>query len=161
MLEDMNPSDIIGKYKQVTLDLYNVGTRNVLYTTVETPYPEGKIIVSTTNTKGIITHVNHVFIEMSGYKKSELLGVNHSILRHPDMPSLIFKSLWDTIQTGKKWQGVIKNLRKDGGYYWVKVTVAPNIRKGLIVGYTSVRRKPSVSAVAEFMERYPVSNKGD
>ena len=69
MLEDMKPNDIVGQYKQVTLDLYNLGTRNVFYTDLETPYPDGKIIVSTTNTNGVITHVNHVFIEMSGYKK--------------------------------------------------------------------------------------------
>jgi aerotaxis receptor len=155
MLEDMNINDIVGEYKQVTLDLYAIGARKIFYTEIETPYPEGKIIVSTTDTKGIINHVNHVFVEMSGYTKKELLGKNHAISRHPDMPTVAFKELWDKIQSGKKWQGIIRNLRKDGGYYWVKATVTPNIKKGVIVGYTSVRRKPSASVVAEFIKRYP------
>ncbi len=155
MLEDMNINDIVGEYKQITLDLYAIGARKFFYTEIETPYPEGKIIVSTSDTKGVITHVNHVFVEMSGYTKKELLGKNHAILRHPDMPKMPFKELWDTIQSGKKWQGIIKNLRKDGGYYWVKATVIPNIKNGVIVGYTSVRRKPSALVVAEFIKRYP------
>ena len=155
MLENMNINDIVGEYKQVTLDLYEVKARKVFYTERETPYPEGKIIVSTTDAKGIITHVNHVFVEMSGYTKKALLGKNHAILRHPEMPTIIFKDLWDTVQSGKKWQGIIKNLRKDGGYYWVKATVIPNIKNGVIVGYTSVRRKPSALVVAAFIKRYP------
>jgi len=155
MLEDMNINDIVGEYKQVTLDLYMVGARKVFYTAIETPYPEGKIIVSTTDIKGVITHINHVFVEMSGYTKKALLGENHAILRHPDMPDAAFKELWNTIQSGRKWQGIIKNLRKDGGYYWVKATVIPNMKNGIIVGYTSVHRKPSTLVVAEFIKRYP------
>jgi len=155
MLENMNINDIVGEYRQVTLDLYAVGVRKVFYTEIETPYPEGKIIVSTANTKGVITHANHVFVEMSGYTKKALLGKNHAILRHPDMPTVAFKELWDTIQSGKKWQGIIKNLRKDGGYYWVKATITPNIENGVIIGYTSVRRKASALAIAEFIKRYP------
>ena len=79
----------------------------------------------------------------------ELIGQNHYILRHPDMPSVAFTGLWETIQSGKKWHGYVKNLRKDGAYYWVKATVIPNIRKGVVVGYTSVRRKPSRSKISE------------
>ena len=109
MLEDMDINDIVGEYKQVTLDLYEVKARKVFYTERETPYPEGKIIVSTTDAKGIITHVNHVFVEMSGYTKKALLGKNHAILRHPEMPTIIFKDLWDTVQSGKKWQGIINS----------------------------------------------------
>ena len=155
MLPDMQPNDIVGDYKEVTLDLYGNGLRKILYTEIETPYPDGKLIVSTTDKAGIITHVNQSFIEMSGYKEDELLNMPHSILRHPDMPSVAFKDLWDTVNRGEKWQGFVKNLRKDGGYYWVKATVIPNIRNGVVVGYTSVRRKPSRTKVQECALLYP------
>jgi aerotaxis receptor len=155
MIDDMKPEQIVGDYKEVTLDLYGGIRRTILYTNIETPYPDGKLIVSTTDTNGVITHVNKSFVEMSGYTEEELLNVPHSILRHPDMPPAAFKDLWDTISSGKKWQGYVKNLRKDGGYYWVKATVIPNNRNGLVVGYTSVRRKPSRTKVEECSKLYP------
>jgi PAS domain S-box-containing protein len=155
MINDMQPEHIIGDYKEVTLDLYGEMRRKILYTEIETPYPDGKLIVSTTNPEGVITHVNQSFLEMSGYTEDELIGSPHSILRHPDMPSAAFKNLWDTVKTGEKWQGFVKNLRKDGGYYWVKATVIPNRRKGVVVGYTSVRRKPSRTKVEECIKLYP------
>lgn len=155
MLSDMKLEDIVGDYKESVLDLYGNGSRKVFYTDIETPYPDGKLIVSTTDKAGIITHVNQSFIEMSGYTENELIGMPHSILRHPDMPSVAFKDLWDTVNRGEKWQGFVKNLRKDGGYYWVKATVIPNIRNGQVVGYTSVRRKPSRTKVSECIQLYP------
>ena len=115
----------------------------------EVPYPDGKLIVSRTDIKGFITHANQAFVDMSGYTREELIGANHNILRHPDMPSIAFKGLWDTVEKGEKWQGFVKNLRKDGTYYWVKATVIPNIRNGQLMGYTSVRRKPSRSKIRE------------
>ncbi|WP_020159781.1 MULTISPECIES: PAS domain-containing protein [Methylobacter] len=155
MLDDMKPEDITGDYQEVTLNLYDGAKRKVLYTQIETPYPDGKLIVSTTDPEGVITHVNQAFIEMSGYTEDELINAPHSILRHPDMPPAAFKDLWDTVQRGDKWQGFVKNLRKDGGYYWVKATVIPNVRKGKVVGYTSVRRKPSRTKVEECIRLYP------
>lgn len=155
MLKDMTPEDIVGEYREVSLDLFEVGPRRILYTQIETPYPDGRLIVSTTDPKGIITHVNRSFVEMSGYSEAELVGAPHSILRHPDMPPAAFKDLWDTVQAGEKWQGYVKNLRKDGGFYWVKATVIPNIRDGELVGYTSVRRKPSRQKVEECASLYP------
>lgn len=155
MLPNMKPEDIVGDYKEIVLELYGNGLRKILYTEIETPYPDGKLIVSTTDKLGIITHVNHSFVEMSGYREDELIGMAHSILRHPDMPSVAFKDLWDTVNRGEKWQGIVKNLRKDGGYYWVKATVIPNIRNGQVMGYTSVRRKPSRSKVNECIQLYP------
>ena len=155
MIHDMQSEDIVGEYKEVVLSLYGSIQRRILYTELETPYPDGKLIVSTTDKSGIITHVNKSFIEMSGYTEDELIGSPHSILRHPDMPSVAFKDLWDTVNQGLKWQGFVKNLRKDGGYYWVKATVIPNVRHGKIVSYTSVRRKPSRSKVNECIQLYP------
>lgn len=155
MMSDMKPEDIVGEYKEKTLELYGHLRRVVLYTEIETPYPDGKLIVSTTDKNGIITHVNKAFVEMSGYSDDELMGAPHSILRHPDMPSAAFKDLWDTVNRGEHWQGYVKNLRKDGGYYWVKATVIPNIRHGEVVSYTSVRRKPSRTKVEECIKLYP------
>jgi len=155
MLHDMKAEDIVGDFTEVTLELYGGLSRKILYTEIETPYPDGKLIVSTTDTKGVITHVNRSFIEMSGYEEDELIGAPHSILRHPDMPPAAFKDLWDTVNKGVKWQGFVKNLRKDGGYYWVKATVIPNVRNGEVMGYTSVRRKPSKTKVEECIKLYP------
>jgi aerotaxis receptor len=155
MLSDMTREEIVGDYKEIVLNLYGSGYRKIFYTEIETPYPDGKLIVSTTDKLGIITHVNQSFIEMSGYSEAELIDMPHSILRHPDMPAVAFKDLWDTVNRGEKWQGIVKNLRKDGGYYWVKATVIPNIRNGRVVGYTSVRRKPSRKKVNECIQLYP------
>lgn len=155
MIADMKPENIVGEYQETILQLYGSIARVILYTNIETPYPDGKLIVSTTDPQGIITHVNRSFIEMSGYTEEELVGAPHSILRHPDMPPAAFKGLWETLAAGEKWQGYVKNLRKDGGFYWVKATVIPNIRNGRLVGYTSVRRKPSRTKVEECSKLYP------
>lgn len=92
---------------------------------------------------------------MSGYSEQELVGEPHHILRHPDMPPAAFKDLWDTVHSGKRWQGYVKNLRKDGAFYWVYATVVANIRNGEVTGYTSVRRKPSRKKVQECAALYP------
>ncbi len=149
MLRDMEPSFVVGEAREVMLELYRVGKRRVYVVDEEVPYPDGRLIVSRTDLAGIITHANESFVKMSGYSAEELIGAPHSILRHPDMPRAAFKDLWDTVQSGKIWQGYVKNLRKDGRYYWVKATVIPNVRGGKIVGYTSVRRKPERSKVKE------------
>lgn len=155
MIADMKVEDVTGDYQERTLQLFGGISRKVFYTDIEIPYPDGKLIVSTTSPEGVITHVNRSFVEMSGYTEDELIGAPHSILRHPDMPSAAFKDLWDTVKRGEKWQGYVKNLRKDGAYYWVKATVIPNVRNGQVVGYTSVRRKPSRSKIEECIKLYP------
>jgi aerotaxis receptor len=135
--------------------IYTDATSRTVYTTeVEVPFPEGRLIVSRTDLTGIITHANDAFVEMSGYTRDELIGAPHHILRHPDMPKLAFKGLWDTIVAGQKWHGYVKNLRKDGACYWVYATAVPNIRNGVIVGYTSVRRKPSRTRITELVPVY-------
>jgi len=134
---------------------YTDGTSRTVYTTdVEVPFPEGRLIVSRTDLSGIITHANDAFVEMSGYAREELIGAPHHILRHPEMPAIAFKGLWDDIAAGKKWHGYVKNLRKDGAFYWVYATAVPNIRNGVIVGYTSVRRKPSRTRINELIPVY-------
>lgn len=146
---DMNLDDIVGEYKEVTLTHNDGVSRKVYVTDIETPMPDGRLIVSRTDPSGVITHVNQSFIEMAGYAEDELIGTAHYLLRHPDMPGVAFKTLWDTLAEKKKWHGYVKNIRKDGGFYWVYATVIPNMRSGVLVGYTSVRRKPSRTKVAE------------
>jgi aerotaxis receptor len=155
IMQDMDPADIKGEYIEKMLVYDDGRRRRVLITDIETPFKDGQLIVSRTNPAGIITHINHSFVEMSGYGGKELLGQPHYILRHPDMPAVAFKDLWETIQSGNKWHGYVKNLRKDGGYYWVLATVIPNIRDGKIMGYTSVRRKPARRKVLECIQTYP------
>lgn len=128
--------------------------RRVIVIDREVPYPDGRLIVSRTDPAGVITHANEAFVEMSGYTRDELIGQPHSILRHPDMPAAAFKDLWDTLARGVTWQGYVKNLRKDGAYYWVYATAIPNVRGGQVVGYTSVRRKPSRTRVNECIALY-------
>jgi aerotaxis receptor len=140
--------------EQITITYYDGSARQTIIQDVETPYPEGRLIVSRTDTKGIITQCNQSFIDMSGYSEKELIGQPHSILRHPDMPKAAFKDLWDTLQSGKKWHGYVKNLCKDGTFYWVYATAIPNIRNGETVGYTSVRRKPSRKQVNACIKLY-------
>lgn len=140
--------------KTVRINYYDGTHSNRIIHDKEVPFPEGKLIVSRTDTEGIITHCNRAFVEMSGYSREELIGTPHYILRHPDMPAIAFTGLWDTINEPKKWSGYVKNLRKDGAYYWVHAVVIPNIRNGKVVGFASVRRKPSRSKVAECTELY-------
>lgn len=137
-----------------TLTYTDGSVRQVFATDIEVMFPLGRLIVSRTDLKGIITHANDAFVEMSGYTREELIGAPHHILRHPDMPKLAFKSLWDDVEAGKKWHGYVKNLRKDGAFYWVYATAVPNIRNGAIVGFTSVRRKPSRTRVNELVPVY-------
>ena len=131
------------------------GTQRTVYTTErEVAFPDGHLIISRTDLNGMLTHANEAFVEMSGYTREELMGTPHNILRHPDMPKAAFKDLWETAQAGKKWHGYVKNLRKDGAYYWVYATVVPNVRNGQVVGYTSVRRRPSRKKIDELSAVY-------
>lgn len=98
-------------------------------------------IVSKTDLKGLITYVNRDFLEISGYSEQELIGKNHNIVRHPDMPPAAFEDLWNTVKAGKPWNGLVKNRCKNGDYYWVEANVAPVRENGQIVGYMSVRSK--------------------
>ena len=134
---------------------YSDGTfRSVFATEVEVPFPEGRLIVSRVDLDGIITHANDAFVELSGWLREELIGAPHYILRHPDMPKAAFKDLWETVASGKKWHGYVKNLCKDGSFYWVYATAVPNIRNGKIAGYTSVRRKPSRARIDALVPVY-------
>lgn len=129
--------------------------KSIVPTQRERVMRENDFIVSKTDPKGIITYCNPIFIEFSGYTEQELLGSQHNIVRHPDMPRAAFKLVWDTIQSGKEVFAYVKNMSKDGGYYWVFTHVTPDFGpSGNIVGYTSVRRCPSRQAVEKVAPVY-------
>jgi len=106
---------------------------------IETEVPVGELIISRTDTEGVITYANETFVDISGYTLGELVGNPHSMVRHPDMPKRIFKELWAEITANKQWVGVVKNLRKDGGFYWVKAIVSGIYKENQLVGYKSQR----------------------
>lgn len=114
----------------------------------EKTFADDDIIVSKTDLKGKITYGNELFIKMSGYTEDELMGANHNIVRHPDMPKVVFKLLWETVQAKKEIFAYVKNMAKDGSFYWVFANVTPSLDlSGNIIGYYSVRRKPSKKAI--------------
>ncbi len=105
-------------------------------------------IVSKTDLKGRIIYCNKIFVEISGYSEKELLGKPHSIVRHPDMPKIVFKLLWDRIERKEDIFAFVKNLCKDGGHYWVFANVTATLDSdGKIRDYHSVRRKPNRDAL--------------
>ena len=110
---------------------------------------EDDFLVSKTDLKGRITYGNRTFIEYSGYSEAELLGHQHNIVRHPDMPRGVFKFLWDTLEARQECFAYVKNRSKDGGFYWVFANVTPSLQAdGSVAGYFSVRRKPRASGIA-------------
>lgn len=154
-MRDMQPEEVVGTYREHTLMYFGGIRRRVLVTDAEADFPEGWVGVSHTDAAGVITHVNPPFADMAGYAIDEMLGESHCLLRHPDMPSAVFRSLWDALARGRKWQGYVKNLRKDGRLYWAKTTVIPNLRDGKVSGYTAIQCKPSRLKVAECISSYP------
>lgn len=116
--------------------------------------PIGDFIVSKTDKRGLITYANKPFIDIAKYTESELLGKPHNIVRHPDMPKAAFADLWVTIKAGKEWRGLVKNLCKDGYYYWVDAYVTPILDNGIIVGYTSMRRQPTKQEISGIIPVY-------
>ena len=105
----------------------------------ETIVPSGELIVSRTDLKGNITYANETFALISGYTQDELIGKPHNIVRHPDMPKSIFKGLWKDLETKGSWNGVVKNKRKDEGFYWVYAEVSRVFKNGVLVEYKSIR----------------------
>ncbi|HPQ26419.1 MAG TPA: PAS domain-containing protein, partial [Gammaproteobacteria bacterium] len=98
---------------------------------------------------------NRIFMEFAGYRESELLGVQHNIVRHPDMPRAVFKLMWETLQAGQEFFGYVKNMASDGSFYWTFANVTPTRdERGTTIGYYSVRRRPKQDAVAYFAPLY-------
>jgi aerotaxis receptor len=133
---------------------------NMPVTNSEYILKETETVVSKTDLNGNITYVNHDFCKISGFSEEELIGSPQNIVRHPDMPAEAFKDFWSTIKAGKAWTGMVKNRCKNGDYYWVEANAAPMLEDGKMVGYTSVRVKPSREQVAAAEQAYRAIKSG-
>lgn len=125
------------------------------FTTDEKGLGDDDFIVSKTDKYGKITYVNQIFARLAGYPSADLIGANHNLIRHPEMPRVAFKIAWERIQKKQEFFGLIKNLCADGGYYWVYAYItADTDDKGEIIGYTSIRRKSPQSAIDTIVPIY-------
>ncbi len=128
-------------------------TKDTLLTGVERTFEDDEIIVSKTNEKGILTYTNKIFLDISGYKESEVIGKQHSIIRHPDMPRCIFKLLWDTLEAGEEIFAYVVNRTKCGDFYWVYAHVTPSRNlENQIIGFHSNRRTPDRRILEEHIK---------
>jgi aerotaxis receptor len=128
--------------------------KNLPVTQQEQPFPSGRYIVSRTDLKGVITHVNDTFVTLSGFERSELIGRSHNIVRHPDMPVQTFANLWATLKAGLPWQGLVKNRCKNGDHYWVNALIVPVRKNDATIGYMSVRTEPDREQVRQAEQLY-------
>lgn len=122
--------------------------RNIVPRDHEMVMAQDEIIVSKTDLKGRITYGNTVFMKYAGFDESDLIGTQHNIVRHPDMPRGVFKLFWDTLQSRQEIFAFVKNISMDGSYYWVLANVTPSLDDNdNVLGYYSVRRKPNPRAL--------------
>ena len=116
---------------------------------------DGGVMITETDTAGIITYANRKFREMTGYTKEELIGSPHNINRHPDMPRAAFKQMWKTIKSGKYWEGLVNNMNSEGKYYLVIVWIKPKFdENNNIVGYIAGRKIPDRKAMNQALTLY-------
>ncbi|WP_404399921.1 methyl-accepting chemotaxis protein [Idiomarina seosinensis] len=134
--------------------------KNLPITNVEKSFSTRANILSTTNLKGQITYINQDFIDISGFTKSELIGKNHHIVRHPDMPPPVFKMFWDDLKADKSWMGIVKNRCKNGDHYWVDAYATPIKKDGKTEEYQSVRRKAKPEYIERAKNVYSAINNG-
>lgn len=121
---------------------------------IETIVPENELIISRTDLKGNITYANETFAQISGYSVEELIGQPHNIVRHPDMAKRAFKDMWNKLSRGKKWEGVVKNLRKDTGYYWVHANISGVFKDGKLVEFKSIRTPIEFETKVKYQKLY-------
>lgn len=118
------------------------------------------VIISRTDLEGNIVYCNEDFVVASGYAREDLMGQPHNILRHPDMPAEAFADLWKTVQNGMPWNGIVKNRRQNGDYYWVYAQVSPTYSMGSISGYLSVRVPATPDQIHQAESLYPQLHAG-
>jgi aerotaxis receptor len=126
----------------------------------EFDYADDVTLMSVTDTRSHITYANAAFIAVSGFEREEILGQPHNMVRHPDMPREAFADMWRTLQGGQSWSALVKNRRKDGDHYWVRANAAPVRRNGQLVGYLSVRTKPTREEVQDAERLYREMREG-
>ncbi len=134
--------------------------QNLPVTQREIPYPKGRYLVSKTDLKGIITYANDTFVALSGFSRDELIGKNHNLVRHPDMPPAAFADLWQTVAAGRPWRGFVKNRAKSGDHYWVYALVVAVRQNNQTIGYMSVRTEPSRQQIEQAEALYRQLNAG-
>lgn len=126
-------------------------TTTIRPTNNERFFSEDEIIVSKTDLKGHITYANQTFLNVALYTEEEVLGQPHSVIRHPDMPRCVFKLLWDTLESRQEIFAYVKNMSKNGDFYWVLAHVTPTFdARGSVIGYHSNRRVPARKQVSLF-----------
>ncbi|MBK1680918.1 methyl-accepting chemotaxis protein [Rhodocyclus tenuis] len=130
-------------------------------TAVETLLPEGEFIYSRTDLKGMIVEANAAFAKVSAYTREEMIGQPHNLVRHPDMPVEAFADMWADLKAGRPWRGLVKNRRSDGGFYWVVANASPVRENGNVVGYQSVRSRPTRDEIAAAQDAYKRLKAGD
>ncbi len=134
---------------------------NMPVTNVEHVLTETDSITTKTDLKGRITYANDGFIRISGFTREDLIGSPHNIVRHPDMPAEAFADLWQSLKAGRRWCGIVKNRCKNGDFYWVLANVTPLYENDALIGYMSVRSKPSQKQVAEAADAYRKFREGN
>ena len=126
----------------------------------ERTFPAEQRLISTTDTRGVISYCNDAFQEISGYSHEELTGAAHNLVRHPDVPPAVFEHMWATLKGGEPWMGIVKNRCKNGDHYWVNAYVTPMRENGKVVGFESVRVKPTAEQVRRAEALYSRLNAG-
>jgi aerotaxis receptor len=126
----------------------------------ERTFPAQQRLISTTDLKGQITYCNEAFVEISGFSRDELIRAPHNLVRHPDVPPAVFQHMWDTLKSGRPWMGIVKNRCKNGDHYWVNAYVTPVLENNQMVGYESVRVKPTAEQVRRAEVLYQRVNAG-
>lgn len=123
---------------------------------IEVPF-DGGVMITETDTAGIITYANRKFCTLTGYTKEQLIGSPHTINRHPDMPKAAFKGMWETIKSGKYWEGFVKNMTNEGKHYHVVVFIKPKLdEEGNIIGYIAGRKIPDKDLLQRALDQYKV-----
>ncbi|MCI8209943.1 chemotaxis protein [Pseudomonas sp. S25] len=126
----------------------------------ERTFPAQQRLISTTDARGVITYCNDAFVEISGYSREELLNAPHNTVRHPDVPPAVFEHMWTTLKQGLPWMGIVKNRSKNGDHYWVNAYVTPMFENQKVVGFESVRVKPTAEQIKRAEALYNRLNNG-
>ena len=133
---------------------------NLPLSNVERSFDASQRLISATDTHGKIIYCNDDFESISGFTRAELIGSPHNIVRHPEMPPAVYTHMWQCLKSGKSWMGIVKNRCKNGDHYWVEAYVTPILENSQIIGYESVRTKPSLERVRRASELYARMNTG-
>ena len=135
--------------------------KNLPVTNHESILPDNEFIYSRTDPKGVMVEANEAFARISGFTCEEMIGQPHNLVRHPDMPEEAFADLWSDLKAGRPWRGIVKNRRKDGGFYWVVANVSAVRERGQVVGYQSVRSRPTRTEIDAAEVAYKRIREGD